>query len=69
MNNYKIKMSLELINESDPTDKIDVMCLKDMSEEQAESIDMVERIFIDLNRDVLKKSISEHLENISKKNA
>jgi hypothetical protein len=40
-----------------------------MNEEEAESIDAVEKIFINLNRQVLKDGISEHLENISKKNA
>ncbi|OAA83188.1 hypothetical protein [Clostridium ljungdahlii] len=47
--------------------KIGVLYDTDISEKDAESIDAVEKIFIDLNRKVLKKGISDHLENILKK--
>lgn len=69
MSDYKIRMNLEVFRESDPTDKVDITYQTGMTDNEAESIDMVERIFIDLNREVLKSGISEHLEKVSKKNA
>jgi hypothetical protein len=69
MGDYVIRMNLEVYDKNNPKDNIGVIYDTDMSEEDAESIDAVERIFIDLNRQVLKDGISEHLENISKKNA
>lgn len=67
MGDYVIKMNLEVYNKKNPEDNIGVIYDKDMSEEDAESIDAVEKIFVNLNRQVLKDGISEHLENISKK--
>lgn len=67
MSDYKIRMNLEVFRESDPTDKVDITYQTGMTDNEAESIDMVERIFIDLNREVLKSGISEHLEKVSKK--
>lgn len=69
MGDYVIRMNLEVINRKNPKDNIGVIYDTDMNEEEAESIDAVEKIFINLNRQVLKDGISEHLENISKKNA
>lgn len=69
MGDYVIRMNLEVINRKNPEDNIGVIYDTDMNEDDAESIDAVEKIFINLNRQVLKEGISEHLENISKKNA
>lgn len=69
MGDYVIRMNLEVINRKNPEDNIGVIYDTDMNEQDAESIDAVEKIFINLNRQVLKEGISEHLENISKKNA
>jgi hypothetical protein len=69
MGDYVIKMNLEVYDRKNPENNIGVIYDTDMSEKDAESIDAVEKIFINLNRKVLKEGISEHLENISKKNA
>jgi len=69
MGDYVIRMNLEVYNKKNPEDNIGVIYDTDMSEEDSESIDAVEKIFVNLNRQVLKEGISEHLENISKKNA
>lgn len=69
MGDYVIKMNLEVYDRKNPEDNIGVIYDTDMSEKDAESIDAVEKTFINLNRKVLKEGISEHLENISKKNA
>jgi len=69
MGDYVIKMNLEVYDRKNPEDNIGVIYDTDMSEKDAESIDAVEKTFINLNRKVLKEDISEHLENISKKNA
>jgi hypothetical protein len=69
MGDYVIRMNLEVINRKNPEDNIGVIYDTDMNEQDAESIDAVEKIFINLNRQILKEGISEHLENISKKNA
>lgn len=67
MGDYVIKMNLEVYNKNNPEDNIGVIYDTDMSEADAESIDAVEKIFVNLNRQVLKEGISEHLANISKK--
>jgi hypothetical protein len=67
MGDYVIKMNLEVYDKKNPKDNIGVVYDTDMSEEEAESIDAVEKKFINLNRQVLKEGISEHLANISKK--
>jgi hypothetical protein len=67
MGDYVIKMNLGVYNKNNPQDNIGVIYDTDMSEEDSESIDVVEKIFVNLNRQVLKEGISEHLENISKK--
>ena len=69
MGDYIIRMNLEVFDKNNPNDNIGVIYDTEMSEEDAESIDAVEKKFINLNRQVLKDGISEHLENISKKNA
>lgn len=69
MGDYVIKMNLEVYDRKNPENNIGVIYDTDMSEKDAESIDAVEKTFINLNRKVLKEGISEHLENISKKNA
>lgn len=69
MGDYVIKMNLEVFNKNNPEDNIGVIYDTDMNEADAESIDAVEKIFVNLNRQVLKEGISEHLANISKKNA
>lgn len=68
MGDYVVRINLEVINRNNPEDNIGVIYDTDMNEQDAESIDAVEKIFINLNRQVLKEGISEHLENISKKN-
>lgn len=67
MGDYVIKMNLEIFNKNNPEDNIGVIYDTDMNEADAESIDAVEKIFVNLNRQVLKEGISEHLANISKK--
>lgn len=69
MGDYVIRMNLEVFDKNNPSDNIGVIYDTEMSEEDAESIDAVEKTFVNLNRQVLKEGISEHLENISKKNA
>lgn len=69
MGDYVIKMNLEVYDRKNPENNIGVIYDTDMSQKDAESIDAVEKTFINLNRKVLKEGISEHLENISKKNA
>lgn len=69
MGDYIIRMNLEVYNKNNPKDNIGVCYDTPMSEEDSESIDAVEKIFINLNKQVLKEGISEHFENISKKNA
>lgn len=69
MGDYVIRMNLEVFDKKNPKDNIGVVYDTDMNEQDAESIDAVEKIFVNLNRQVLKAGISEHLENVSKKNA
>lgn len=45
-------MNLEVYNKKNPEDNIGVIYDTDMSEKDAESIDAVEKIFVNLNRQV-----------------
>jgi len=50
-------MNLEVYNKKNPEDNIRVIYDTDMSEEDTESIDAVEKIFVNLNRQMLKDGI------------
>lgn len=50
MSDYVIKMNLELYNKNNPEDNIGVIYDTAMSEEDAESIDALEKIFVILCR-------------------
>ncbi len=68
MGNYKIKMNIGILSETEDMSQIvSVESEGIMTEAEAESIDAVEKALLNVNKEVLVKSISTHLEEISKK--
>ena len=69
MGNYKIKINVGIYDPSDVSNGIVVATEGDLSEQEAESIDAVEKALLTVNKKVLVESISLYLEEISKKKA
>lgn len=69
MGNYKIRMSVGIYDESNPSGDMDLSFDTEMSEDDSVNIDKVEKTFLALGRQVLKNGMSAYLEEASKKNA
>jgi hypothetical protein len=74
MGNYKIKVNVEIEECSDtklnnPEKKQDGSFEMNISEKDAISIDNVEKAILSTNYEAIRDAISEHLTEISKKNA
>jgi hypothetical protein len=67
MGNYKIKFNIDIENILDKTDLTSVTVEAELTEEQACSIDSVEKIALSVNYEAIRRAVAEHLENISKK--
>lgn len=66
MSDYTIKMRIDVSEDSGEVSKpIEVELT--IPETQASSIDGAEQAFLQLSRETLRKAISQHLEDISKK--
>ena len=68
-NGYKLKFNIEITDESGNKEShpVSVDLTSYMSEEEASNIDSVEKNILELNSKAIRKVLSEHLENISKK--
>lgn len=73
MNNYKIKVNIEIIECEEPVFETpkhqdDGSFELNMSPTSAESIDDCEQFLLETNYPALRSALSEHLEAVSKKN-
>ena len=68
MGNYKIKISIGIYDGRDISTGVMVGTEGEMTEQEAESIDAVEKALLTVNKEALIEAISVHLEDISKKN-
>lgn len=68
-NGCKIKFNIEITDESGnkETHPVNVELESEMSEEEACSIDDLERNLLEINKKAIRKAISEKLKQISKK--
>ncbi|MDK2798844.1 MAG: hypothetical protein PWP27_594 [Clostridiales bacterium] len=67
MGNYKIRLNLDVSDITESSNNTTVNIETEISEEEASSIDSIEKIMLRINYDAIRKAVSEHLENISKK--
>jgi hypothetical protein len=67
MGNYKIKINIGIYNGADIATGVMVGTEGEMTEQEAESIDAVEKMLLAVNKEALVEAISVHLEEISKK--
>ena len=67
MGDYKIKVSIVISDDSGETDGSTVHVENLLPEEDACSIDSVERAMLSINRQAVKEAVAKHLETMSKK--
>lgn len=69
MGNYKIRINVGIYDETDIENGIVVATEGEMSEQEAVSIDAVEKALLKTNKKAIVESITSHLKEISKKKA
>lgn len=67
MGNYKIRLNLGITNLTNNSNKTDIDIETELTEEEACSIDFVEKAMLKINYEAIRKAVSEHFENLSKK--
>jgi len=69
MGNYKIKFNINIEDIMDSTNIATVNIEKEITEEQATSIDGIDKALAQINYEAIREMASKHLENLSKKNS
>lgn len=67
MGNYKIKLNLDIENIMDSSDITTVSVETELSEDQANSIDSLEKALLKVNYEGMRKAAANYLQNLSKK--
>ena len=67
MGNYEIEFKVTIKDPSGEAEAVEIDLRSLMSEEEASSIDSVEKALLSINRKALKETIAKHLEALSKK--
>lgn len=67
MGNHKICLNIEVTNTEDNSNTASVDMELEMTEEEACSIDAIEKAMLRINYEAVRQAVSEHLTAISKK--
>ncbi len=67
MGDYKIRINIDIIDGNGISESHPIILESEMTEEEAISIDCVEKSVLKLNKEAIRKVIASHLETMSKK--
>jgi hypothetical protein len=67
MGNHKIRLNIDVTDTEDNSNTASVNMELDMTDEEACSIDAIEKAMLRINYDAVRQAVSEHLTAISKK--
>jgi hypothetical protein len=67
MGNYKIKLNINIADILDESNETNIDLERELTEEQACSIDFIDKALLGISYTAMRNAASEHLENISKK--
>jgi hypothetical protein len=70
MNKYKVRVDIQIVEDSEnDIDAVDDAVCKFVTEQEAESIDIMEKTVLQSSHEAIRRALSNHFTSISKKSS